>query len=148
MRTSRLPLAVVALLAALVYSGCGETNFRVTGTPAEERAKTGAVNAVQGFWQAFTRGDGQAQCDLVTRRLAALRRAMGGTCTPAADPEIPSLGLDIHDIRIDGRAVLVLGGGHGPYESHRYLFRSVREAGDWKIASVDLLPSRAQGIDR
>ena len=148
MRARRLQLAVVALLAALVYSGCGETTFRVTGTPAEERAKTGAVNAVQGFWNAFTRGDGQAQCDLITRRLAAERRAMGGTCAPAADPGFPTLGLDIHDIRIDGPAVLVLGGGHGPYEGHRYLFRSVRERGDWKIASLDLLPSRAQGIDR
>ena len=73
---------------------------------------------------------------------------MGGTCLPAADPEITSLGLDIHDIRIDGPAVLVLGGGHGPYEGHRYLFRTVQEAGDAKIAAIDLLPSRTQGIDR
>ena len=148
MLPSRLALAVAALLASLVFWGCGETTFRVTGTPAEERAKTDAVNAVQGYWRAFTTGDGLAQCDLVTRRLARLRRSMGGTCQPAADPDITSLGLDIHDIRIDGRVVLVLGGGHGPYDSHRYLFRTVREGGDAKIASIDLLPPRTQGIDR
>jgi hypothetical protein len=144
---SRSALLAIALMAALVYSGCGGTTFRVTGTPAEERAKNGAVNTLQGFWHAFTTGD-QAQCDLVTRRLAALRRAMGGTCAPAADPDTPSLGLDIHDIRVEGPAVLILAGGHGPYESHRFLFRTVREAGDWKVDSFDLLPPRSQGINR
>ena len=47
MLPSRLTLAVAALLASLVSWGCGETTFRVTGAPAEERAKTEAVNAVR-----------------------------------------------------------------------------------------------------
>ena len=147
MRSSRVLLIAMALVVGVV-SACGGTTFRVTGTPAEERAKNRAVTTVQGFWRAFTTGDGQAQCDLVTRRLVALRRTMGGSCTPAAAPNIPSLGLDIHDIRIDGPSVLVLGGGHGPYGSHRFLFETVREGGGWKVDSIELLPPRSQGIDR
>jgi hypothetical protein len=147
MRASQARPVVLALLAALVLSGCGGTTFRVTGTPAEERAKTGAVNTVQGFWRAFTTGNGEVQCELATRRLAALRRAMGGTCAPT-NLNVPSFGVDIYDIRIEGPDVLILAGAHGPYESHRYLFRTVREGADWKVDSIDLLPPRSQGIGR
>ena len=148
MRGSSRRLVTGALIAALLCSSCGDTTFRVTGTPAEERAKTGAVNAVTGFWHAFTVGDGRTQCRLASRRLVALRRAMGGTCAPSAYRDAPSLGLDIHDTRPMGRKVLVLAGGHGAYESHRLLFTTIRDAGAWKVDAVDLLPPRSKGIDR
>src|SRR5215213_7649259 len=101
MPSRRGRIAAGALAAALACAGCGGTTFRVTGKPAEERAKTEAVNTVQGFWRAFTTGDGSAQCDLATRRLVALRRAMGGTCAPSHFPNVTSLGLDVHDVRIE-----------------------------------------------
>jgi hypothetical protein len=73
---------------------------------------------------------------------------MGGTCARPAYRNAASLGLDVHDTRIDGRTILVLGGGHGAYESHRFLFTTMREAGAWKVDAFELLPPRTQGIRR
>jgi hypothetical protein len=146
--SARGMLGVGSLAAVLAAAGCGETTIRVTGTPAEERAKGDATEAVQGFWRAFTSGDIRAQCDLSTGRLLALRRAVGGSCTGGGGDPSLSQGLDVHDSDVAGSRVKVLTGAHDPYTAHRILFTTVRVGGRWKVQSFALLPPRSQGIRR
>jgi hypothetical protein len=148
MRRGRRPvvLALALLLAAVACAGCGRTTIRGTGTPPEERAKADTAGAIQAFWHGFTGGDGGAVCEVSTRRLIALWRAMGGNCAAGQGQAVLSQGLDLYDARVSGGRVQMLTGAHGPYKAHRIVFTTVREAGRWKVDRFELLPPRTEAL--
>jgi len=144
----RRPVTVALLAVGLSLAGCGETTYQDRGTPAQERKEQRAVDAVQGFWRAFTGGDAYGVCQLSARRLNRLRRLTGGKCSGSPMTQAPSQGLDVYDIWITGERVKVLTGGHEPYEGHRMQFTTNRENGRWKVERIILLSSRTHVIRR